>query len=184
MPRKHAVILLQLRVGHTILNKHLHRMKHADSPSCPCCHREDNTVIHYLLHCPAHANTCTKMHRIGGRDSRVLEKLLSHPKLLPPLFQFITGSGCYRTVFSEIPELPLIETQTRCKRLTELNANELPVGLVPPQIPRNIGLDWVPPVGFRFSFSLPSSLLHTPRPTLTLNPVLHYTLTLAHHLFT
>ncbi|KAJ7097481.1 hypothetical protein C8R44DRAFT_532373, partial [Mycena epipterygia] len=49
--------LIQLRIGHTILNKHLHHINHADSPICPCCHQGDETVIHYLLHCPAHANT-------------------------------------------------------------------------------------------------------------------------------
>ncbi|KAJ6619907.1 hypothetical protein B0H10DRAFT_1628135, partial [Mycena sp. CBHHK59/15] len=52
MPRKLAVIVLQLRIGHTILNKHLHRIKRADTPVCPACHREDKSVLHYLLHCP------------------------------------------------------------------------------------------------------------------------------------
>jgi ribonuclease HI len=85
LPRKHAAILLQLRLGHTILNRHLHRINRVDSPLCPCCHQCDKTFIHYLLHCPAHANARAELHRKGGRDSCVLEKLLTKPKLLPLL---------------------------------------------------------------------------------------------------
>ncbi|KAJ6596047.1 hypothetical protein B0H10DRAFT_1659825, partial [Mycena sp. CBHHK59/15] len=81
---------------------HLHRINRADSPICPCCHQVEETVIHYLLHCPAHANARAELHRIGGRDSRVLEKLLTKSKLLPLLFQFIARTGRFRTVFGEI----------------------------------------------------------------------------------
>jgi hypothetical protein len=105
LPRKPAVILFQLRTGHTILNKHLHRINRADSPVCPCCRREDETVLHYLMHCPAHANARAEMHRVGGRPSRDITKLLSRPKLLPLLFQFIARSGRYRTVFGELPKV-------------------------------------------------------------------------------
>jgi hypothetical protein len=105
LPRKLAVILFQLRTGHTILNKHLHRINRAESPLCPCCRREDETVMHYLIHCLAHANARAELHRLGGRSSRDIVKLLSRPKLLPLLFQFVARSGRFRTVFGELPPL-------------------------------------------------------------------------------
>ncbi|KAJ7867747.1 hypothetical protein B0H14DRAFT_2225202, partial [Mycena olivaceomarginata] len=74
----------------------------ADSPVCPCCRREDETVLHYLMHCPAHANARAEMHRVGVRPSRDITKLLSRPKLLQLLFQFIARSGRYRTVFGDL----------------------------------------------------------------------------------
>lgn len=37
LPRNQASLLMQLRTGHAPLNKHLHRIKSADSPLCPAC---------------------------------------------------------------------------------------------------------------------------------------------------
>ncbi|KAF7357192.1 RNA-directed DNA polymerase from transposon X-element [Mycena sanguinolenta] len=145
MPRKLAVILVQLRTGHTILNKHLHRINRADSPICPCCKRADETIIHYLLHCPAHADARSELHRQGGRDARVLTKLLTKPELLPLLFRFIARTRRYHSVFGEIPALPPLEKPTRAERIAELNAIQLPHALLPVQVPRNAGPDWVPP---------------------------------------
>jgi hypothetical protein len=34
-PRRLAAILIQLRTGHCILNKHLYRIKKSDTPLCP-----------------------------------------------------------------------------------------------------------------------------------------------------
>ncbi|KAF8231877.1 hypothetical protein L208DRAFT_1466842 [Tricholoma matsutake] len=56
MMRKHTSLLLQLRTGHIPLNKHLHWIQKAELPTCPCCHHHDETVAHYVLHCPAHGN--------------------------------------------------------------------------------------------------------------------------------
>ncbi|KAJ7810156.1 hypothetical protein B0H14DRAFT_2379309, partial [Mycena olivaceomarginata] len=78
--------------GEIDAKRKLNRINRAESPLCPCCHQSDETVMHYLLRCPAHANARAELHRKGGRDSRVLEKLLTRPKLLPPLFQYIARS--------------------------------------------------------------------------------------------
>ncbi|KAJ7113042.1 hypothetical protein C8R44DRAFT_588862, partial [Mycena epipterygia] len=91
-----------LRIGHTLLSKHLHRVKRAESPVCPCCHREDETVVHYLLHCPAHTNARAEFQRVGGRDARDVRKMLTKPKLLPALFQFIERTSRFRTVFGTL----------------------------------------------------------------------------------
>ncbi|KIK81533.1 hypothetical protein PAXRUDRAFT_44789, partial [Paxillus rubicundulus Ve08.2h10] len=54
LPKRHAAIIFQLQTGHVPLNKHLHRIAHAESPKCPGCHTRDETILHYLLECPAY----------------------------------------------------------------------------------------------------------------------------------
>jgi hypothetical protein len=54
LPCKHASLLFQLWSGHILLNKHLHWILEIESPICPCCHQHDKTVMHSVMHCPAH----------------------------------------------------------------------------------------------------------------------------------
>ncbi|KAJ7337551.1 hypothetical protein DFH08DRAFT_705296, partial [Mycena albidolilacea] len=76
-----------------------------ESPLCPCCQREDKMVLYYLAHCPDYANACAKMYCLDSHSSCDIEKLLSKPKLLPLLFQFVAQSGQLHTVFGELPSL-------------------------------------------------------------------------------
>jgi hypothetical protein len=46
-----------LITGHAGLNYHLHKMTVTDSPICPSCEIEEETVSHFLGQCPAHALT-------------------------------------------------------------------------------------------------------------------------------
>jgi len=50
-------LLVQLKMGHVPLQKHLHRIGKVNSPKCPVCHMRDKTVHHYLIACPAHRAT-------------------------------------------------------------------------------------------------------------------------------
>jgi len=54
LPRKLASILSQLKMGHAPLAKHLHHMGKTNSPICPACLQSEETVHHFMLHCPAH----------------------------------------------------------------------------------------------------------------------------------
>ena len=53
LSRKNSSILTQLRLGHIPLNTYLHRIRKAESPLCPYCLEVHETVIHYLIRCPA-----------------------------------------------------------------------------------------------------------------------------------
>ncbi len=46
----------RLRIGHTRLNAHLHRLGMTDTPHCPWCGcpTQPDTPQHLLLHCPRH----------------------------------------------------------------------------------------------------------------------------------
>lgn len=106
LPRKHGSILTQLRTGHVPLAVHLHRIKKANTPLCPCCRQHDETVHHYLLRCPAHQNARRTLRTRGGRDAENMTKLLSKPKLFPALFAYIASSGRFRSIYGNFAPLP------------------------------------------------------------------------------
>ena len=93
LPKSQISTLVRLRTGHIALNQHLHRIGKADTPVCPCCQRADETVHHFLLHCPAHAAARRALNDAMGRDSANLRKLLSTPDALTHLFTFIGATG-------------------------------------------------------------------------------------------
>jgi ribonuclease HI len=106
LPRSLAVLLLQLRTGHVPLAKHLHRIRRADSPICPCCRQADESVSHFLLHCPEHLRARQELYRAAGPDVYVLHKLLGSSKLLPHLFRYLGRTGRFHTVHGTLPTLP------------------------------------------------------------------------------
>ena len=54
---KQTSIIMQLRTGHIVLNKHLHQIKRSDSPHCPNCDENAIETIHHFLF------DCTRYHR-------------------------------------------------------------------------------------------------------------------------
>jgi ribonuclease HI len=104
LPRKHASLLFQLRSHHAPLAKHLHRLKKAPSPICPCCDQHDETVEHYLLFCPAYAGAHQQLCS-ANRLAAHPKHLLTDPKLLPDLFIFIQRTGRFHSVFGDFKPL-------------------------------------------------------------------------------
>jgi ribonuclease HI len=99
LPRTKASLLLQLRTGHAPLNKHLHRIHRADSPLCPACQLEEETVHHFIITCPARQKHRTPLEIALRRDARSITKLLTSPKAIPLLFRYIHETGRFRNVF-------------------------------------------------------------------------------------
>jgi hypothetical protein len=105
LPRKLASVLSQLRMGHTPLAKHLHHIGKADSPTCPACQQDDETVQHLMLHCQANQAARQKLRNsMGGRDIN-LTKLFTTTKTLRALFTFITETGRWHSTFGDLPTL-------------------------------------------------------------------------------
>jgi hypothetical protein len=93
--RNSASRIFQLRVGHAPLNQYLHRFKRADSPRCPACGHPKETPEHFLLHCPSYEHERWPIkNAIGGRLPKIA-RLLTDPKLLGPLNNFIEVTGRY-----------------------------------------------------------------------------------------
>jgi ribonuclease HI len=103
--RKVASILTQLRTGHAPLAKHLHRIGKNDSPICPACQQGEESIQHFLLHCPAHQKARQTMrNNTGGRDINIT-KLLTTPRTLRALFKFVAETGRFHNTFRELPML-------------------------------------------------------------------------------
>lgn len=126
LPRGLAVLLLQLRTGHCPLARHLHRIKKAESPICPCCRQADETVAHYLLHCTAHTDARRELVRAGGQRTRTLSKLLGMPKLQPHLFRYIARTGRFHSVHGDLPDPPDPTRLTRNETIALLNKIKMP----------------------------------------------------------
>jgi hypothetical protein len=104
LPKKLASILSQLRTGHAPLAKHLHRIGIADSPTCPVCLQADESIQHYLLHCPAHqAAQETLWHKTGGNTN--ITKLLTTTKSLRALFKYVDETGRFYNTFGNLPAM-------------------------------------------------------------------------------
>ena len=94
-------MLVQLRTDHVPLQKHLHRVGHANSLTCPACQSAEETVHHYILMCPAHVAQRKQLTDWLGRVARSLSTLLANPKVFKYLFRFIHDTGRFRKILGE-----------------------------------------------------------------------------------
>lgn len=106
LPRKQAACLAQLRTNHVPLNKHLHRIKCHDTPDCPNCVGEAESVYHFLLRCPAYERPRRELLATLGRDARSLSFLLTDKTAMRPLFRYIARTGRLASTFGDDMELP------------------------------------------------------------------------------
>lgn len=79
LPRAQMSLITQLRIGHAPLNRHLHRIKKHDHPTCDACGAAPESVRHFMLECPAHALQRQPMMLSLGRGYDRLDMLLSTP---------------------------------------------------------------------------------------------------------
>jgi hypothetical protein len=93
--RKSTSRIFQLRVGHAPLNQYLHRFKRVDSPHCPACGHFKETLEHFLLFCPSYEHERWLIKNAIGGYLPKIARLLTDPKLLRPLANFIEASGRY-----------------------------------------------------------------------------------------
>jgi len=92
LPRCHASLLIQLRTCHIPLNQYLHQFKRAESLLCKGCEQVNKMIKHYLQECPAYEEQHTKFRRAVHQEIKSITKVLSDLKMLPHLFEFITGT--------------------------------------------------------------------------------------------
>ena len=102
LPRRHASALCQLITGHVLLNNHLTRIGKIDSPTCPKCGANTETVRHFVLVCPAHWQARLTLERKVGRQRMKLEHLLTSAKSLPHFFRFLNSTERLRQTFGNI----------------------------------------------------------------------------------
>jgi hypothetical protein len=99
LSRNQTSMLLQLRTGHAPLNKHLHRIGSIESPTCPACEMEDETVHHFIATCPARDRMRRKTLSTLGRRARSMQTLLTDPKAVPHLLAYVKATGRFKKTF-------------------------------------------------------------------------------------
>jgi len=105
LPRKHTSIITQLITGHAPLNKHLHRIGKADSATCPCCHEHEETITHFLLHCPVHQQARALMMAEIPVDEQNLAGFLATHENRKQLLNFVSRTTRFRAVFGTLAQL-------------------------------------------------------------------------------
>ncbi|KDQ56831.1 hypothetical protein JAAARDRAFT_179517, partial [Jaapia argillacea MUCL 33604] len=81
---------------------HLHRINCAESPKCPKCRTQDESVEHYLLFCPAYATHRHILDRTLRAKGRNLGFLLTNPKAFTPLFRYIASTKRFEKAFEGV----------------------------------------------------------------------------------
>jgi len=79
-------MLVQLRTGHILLTKYLHRIGKANSPMCHTCSHQRETIHHYLMTCPTYMEPRRQLERHIGRVEKLMKILLTNLKVFPHLF--------------------------------------------------------------------------------------------------
>jgi hypothetical protein len=93
LSRKQTANLARLRTGHCGLNDFLHRRTIVDNPGCPTCGHPNETVQHYLLHCPTYKGPRMALAAvIGSRNMRVA-KLLGDRRFVKHTLDFVEETG-------------------------------------------------------------------------------------------
>lgn len=95
--RQQASILMQLRTGHVPpfvppVQAYLHRFNLAETPTCPSCGIEPETVTHYLLYCESHNAHRRRLRRTLGRDLSLEIEILGDDKHMKALMEYIDAT--------------------------------------------------------------------------------------------
>jgi hypothetical protein len=107
LTRSQTSVIVQLRTGHIGLNKHLARIKKADSPLCPSCHVAEESVHHFMFECPAYQNERHHLARALGRKASSLKYLLNHEKGISETLKYMGRTGRLRRGFGDVtPSIP------------------------------------------------------------------------------
>ena len=97
-----ASLLFQLHSSHIGLNKHLHCIKHADSPSCPKCNNPIETIQHVLFECHHYCQKWYLIQRGLHRNAYKLAYLLSNPDVTLPLLKYIHTTHQFKQTFGTL----------------------------------------------------------------------------------
>ena len=78
------------------LNYYLHKFKRVDNPRCPACGHPEETVEHYLIQCPKYVHKRWPLRNRFRGGIPKLSKLLTNPKLLVPIANFIEATQQFK----------------------------------------------------------------------------------------
>ena len=100
--KNRASLITQLRTGHIRLNKHLHWMGKVDTPDCPHCPGVPETILHYIIQCPAYEKHRKEMQCLGPREARNLSTFLGQPKNFALLLHYVDNTERLKDTFGKV----------------------------------------------------------------------------------
>ena len=83
--RAHQTAIFRLRTHHAPLYAHLHRIKKEHPAKCVHCPDSDETIYHFLFHCPLYDNIRTRLLPAQPKYSIMCFRLRPHNDLLVPI---------------------------------------------------------------------------------------------------
>jgi hypothetical protein len=86
LTRRHAALAFQLRSGRSPLHHSLFQTGAINSPTCPICEEEDETLTRYLFRCPAYARSRARLYYECGSQGSSITELMNNPRLRRSLF--------------------------------------------------------------------------------------------------
>jgi hypothetical protein len=91
--------IAQLRLSHAPLNYYLWRIKKVDNARCPACRAAEETINHFLLHCPSyvHERWALNQQAIKLHKQLTLETLLGIPDMVKPLANFLDATERFKS---------------------------------------------------------------------------------------
>jgi ribonuclease HI len=103
LTRKQISILVQLHTGHIPLSRYLYRITKVDSPTCPTCRSDDETVHHFLFDCTTWKHERWHMGAKLGRASKSIVKVLNTQKGIGEVLKFVGRTGRFRGCYGDLP---------------------------------------------------------------------------------
>jgi len=101
--KRQAGLYMQLRTGHTPLNKHLFCFKCSDTPNClQCGNSTPETVHHFLFICPRYNRERFILERAISQKVYHAAYLLTHPDARVHLLCYINETTQLKMTFGEV----------------------------------------------------------------------------------
>jgi hypothetical protein len=104
--RAQTSLTMQLRTTHVPLNKHLYRIKKAQSPFCPACTGAEESVHHYLFECRAHEHARVGLRRRLGQRSKSMKELLGSHKAMVATLAYVATTKRLQAVVGDVTPHP------------------------------------------------------------------------------
>jgi ribonuclease HI len=97
-----ASIIIQFRMGHIALNQYLHRITKSETPWCPSCQHDEETIHHYLFDCPTWRHERWHMSKKLGRKSKSLSHILTSESSIAELLKYVGRTEKFKNTFGEV----------------------------------------------------------------------------------
>ena len=102
--RQQTSTLVQLRMGHIPLQKHLLQIARVDNPTCQHCSQGEESVHHFLFECAAWQHERWRMSTKLGRVAKEANSVMNTPKGITEFMKYVGRTGRFKDkdVFGEL----------------------------------------------------------------------------------